>query len=324
MSILYESFTEEYSASTPIGYSSGTYWEAQTFTPALSHSISSIQIQVKRIGSPGEVTVTIETVSSREPTGVVLTTGTFDGNGLTTSYAWKECTFTAYALTAGTTYAIVIKALSGGSSDYVSAQLVRQSNGDTMYTNVGSRVGSTNSGTNWTVYDGTGGQADDDLLFKEYGDGFVLPSDAISRVTSLIHRYDRGTFTLEVNLGEVVADFGLPEWSSKPRKAYPETEEEMEAAIKEKVREAAEYQGVAPSEVAVTPAGLPIETGATYGMDRETDITRRTGLTGHQIAQLGLEIADIRMGRKEYPTMEEAFARLAEISLILAGLKSYG
>ncbi len=219
MAILYESYTESPGLSTVIY---GTTWEAQTFTPALSHSITSVQIFVRRTLNPGTVTVNIESTSSREPTGIVLATGTFDGNGLTGTSAWQECTLTAYDLIAGTLYTIVVKAPTGDSSNYVSISMNRQSNGDTMYTNVGSRVGTTNGGTNWTVYDGTGGQADDDHLFRDYGFGVLLPTDAITRVTNIIHRYNRAkqVYSMEVSLGEVTTDFGLPEWAEDAQVAY--------------------------------------------------------------------------------------------------------
>ena len=68
----------------------------------------------------------------------------------------------------------------------------------------------------------------------------IFPSDAITRVTSLIHRYDRGTYTLEMGLGEVVADFGLPEWESKPRAGVPEPsfQEQMERTARQLEEEA--------------------------------------------------------------------------------------
>ena len=54
----------------------------------------------------------------------------------------------------------------------------------------------------------------------------TYPSDAQTRVTSLTHRYDRGTYTLELGFGEVIADFGIPTWLSKARTAVPTGEEE--------------------------------------------------------------------------------------------------
>lgn len=66
-----------------------------------------------------------------------------------------------------------------------------------------------------------------------YGDGvtfttlsyYIYPSDTITRVTSLTHRYSEGAYTLELHLGEVISDFGLPEWDSKAKTAVPEDEE---------------------------------------------------------------------------------------------------
>ncbi len=51
----------------------------------------------------------------------------------------------------------------------------------------------------------------------------VFPTDAVTRVTNLVHRYNRkeGVYTLEMNLGEVTSDFGVPEWAIKPRTAVP-------------------------------------------------------------------------------------------------------
>lgn len=52
----------------------------------------------------------------------------------------------------------------------------------------------------------------------------VYPSDAITRVTNLIHRYDRAknSYTLELALGDVISDFGLPDWAATPQTAAPE------------------------------------------------------------------------------------------------------
>lgn len=74
------------------------------------------------------------------------------------------------------------------------------------------------------------------------------PSDPQTRVTSLIHRYNRGTYTLELGLGEVTADFGLPEPLSKPQPALP-TEPSVEPAVSEEPA----LVGTTPIEPAPTP-----------------------------------------------------------------------
>lgn len=50
----------------------------------------------------------------------------------------------------------------------------------------------------------------------------VYPTESITRVTSLIHRYDRGVYNLIAGLGEVTADFGVPEIDpgKEGRKSY--------------------------------------------------------------------------------------------------------
>ncbi len=79
------------------------------------------------------------------------------------------------------------------------------------------------------------------------GGAIVFPREAITRVTNLIHRYNRkeGVYTLELALGEVTSDFGLPEWLSRPQASTPEGEVKKQAeavakspAVKESVEKA--------------------------------------------------------------------------------------
>ena len=77
-----------------------------------------------------------------------------------------------------------------------------------------------------------------------YLEATVFPFDAITRVTNLIHRYNRkqGIYMLEGNLGDVTSDLGVPEWSSTPQSAtspvIPSTEEAVTEVAKEVVEEA--------------------------------------------------------------------------------------
>ena len=48
----------------------------------------------------------------------------------------------------------------------------------------------------------------------------IYPTDPTTRVTSLIHRYDRGVYNLEMLFGEVTADFGIPNTDTIVKKAY--------------------------------------------------------------------------------------------------------
>ncbi len=68
-------------------------------------------------------------------------------------------------------------------------------------------------------------------LFKaDAGYVATYPTVATTRVTSIIHRFDRGIYNMVLGLGEVVADFGIPEWETTTRPSVP-TEEEIEEEI---------------------------------------------------------------------------------------------
>ena len=63
-----------------------TNWRAQTFTVGASgHTITSVKLWLYRAGSPGTITVGIRAVDANgHPTGPDLTSGTTNGNTLTT------------------------------------------------------------------------------------------------------------------------------------------------------------------------------------------------------------------------------------------------
>ena len=202
------------------------FWQGQSFTVVTSHLASSVKFKCWRVGSPGTVTVYVYAADgSGFPTGSVLATGTTSGDTLDLGTLaspiegdWREITFTTGALLrAGIKYVYVVKAPSGDNPNNMF--MWRQDS--TQGYGTGTGITSSDSGATWTNYAG-------DLMFEDWGDaqgsgggGSIYPSDAQTRVTSLIHRYDRGTYTLEIHLGEVVADFGLPEWESEPESAIP-------------------------------------------------------------------------------------------------------
>ncbi len=59
------------------------------------------------------------------------------------------------------------------------------------------------------------------------GESF-FPNDPLTRVTSITHRYDRGVYSMELGLGDVVSDFGIPEVDSEVKKSYTPKEERVE------------------------------------------------------------------------------------------------
>jgi hypothetical protein len=95
-----------------------TSWLAQTFTPATSHTLNTVSLQLYKVGSPA-YTVTINLYAAGaddKPTGSPLASTTFLASSLTTTSTWYDYQFpTGYALAAGTKYALVLSATGGAS-----------------------------------------------------------------------------------------------------------------------------------------------------------------------------------------------------------------
>jgi hypothetical protein len=145
----------------------GPRWYAQTFkTGAVGHTITSVKLLMWREGSPGTVTVSIKAVNgSGHPTGADLTSGTTNGNTLTTNTAgeWREITLTEYTLAVNTTHAIVVRATSG---DADNAAFWRLDSTSPTYAD-GNMEYSGNSGASWTSYTGY------DQLFEVWGNPLI-------------------------------------------------------------------------------------------------------------------------------------------------------
>ena len=154
------------------------YWTAQTFNATADHSVTSVKLLLYRYGFPGTVTVSIRaTDGSGHPTGSDLTSGTIDGNTLTTAPwgLWYEIALSPYDLTSGTKYAIVVRAPSGNLTDYL-----RWSYDDSAPTYAGGNFeASSDSGTNWTTY------ADKDFMFEVWGESTVEVGGEVYPVNKL-------------------------------------------------------------------------------------------------------------------------------------------
>lgn len=88
------------------------YYCAQIFTAASDHNVTSIKIKAFRIGTIGNLTLSIRATSGGLPTGSDLASGNIDVSALTTSStgAVIEATMgTPCNLTSGVVYAIVVK-----------------------------------------------------------------------------------------------------------------------------------------------------------------------------------------------------------------------
>ena len=134
---------------------SGTTWKAMTFTPGGNHTIRGVRLCLYG-SSVGTITVSIRSTSGSLPTGADLISGTLDGGQLSSSNEERVFDISlgaGTALTAGTVYAIVVRAASGtlywrsSAAGYVGGQ----------------KISSANSGTSWTA------DSTRDLLFEEFG-----------------------------------------------------------------------------------------------------------------------------------------------------------
>jgi len=158
-------------------------WLAQTFTAESDHSVTSVKLKLYRAGSPGTVTVSIRaTDGSGHPTVPDLTSGTIDGSTVTnvSPGLWYEIALTSYDLTKDTKYAIVVRAPSGNTTNYLRWR---------FYESVppyagGNRENSSNSGSTWISELGK------DFMFEVWGSvevgGEVYPVNKLSVLTPWI------------------------------------------------------------------------------------------------------------------------------------------
>lgn len=129
-------------------------WKAHTFTVGTvstneNFNITSTKILIYRDGNPGTITVSIQSVDgSSKPSGVDLSSGTTDGNTLTTDFSgeWREIIMSSYELQASTKYAIVAR-ISGGDS----SNEVRWRNNNLGGYAGGSALLSSDSGSTWST-----------------------------------------------------------------------------------------------------------------------------------------------------------------------------
>lgn len=231
MATKFEYFDETYDSENS---GTSTTWIAQTITPATSHSATYVRLSLRRYGSetPGQVTAAIYPTTGGAPdcSSAALASGTTDGNTLTNNEAGEKRTITFSSptnLVASTVYAIVVYG-SSASPNVIRWKTVTAggyAGGEDYYSN--------DSGSTWSEFTTTR-----DFLFEVWGYTHVYPTEqtgdieyaGLTRVTNIIHRYNRaqGVYTLELNLGEVTTDFGLPEWAAKPLASSPEKQEKDE------------------------------------------------------------------------------------------------
>lgn len=148
----------------------GVNWTAQTFTTENNYPMSGISVRTYRVGNPGLVTISLRAVAAGVPTGADLVSGSKTGNDFTTwdEGDWVDIAYTSdYDLVAGTTYAIIVRAVAGDVNNYVVLRYVNAGTYDD-----GQKCDSNNSGVAWSADTGK------DTLFSTITSGGVSLSYA--------------------------------------------------------------------------------------------------------------------------------------------------
>lgn len=99
---------------------SASTWGYKQFTVGdASHTVTRINLYLKRVGEPGTATVSIRHATAGVPTGDDLVSTTFDGDVLTTDYQMYGFEVSETSLEEGTQYAIILRAVAGDAANYI-------------------------------------------------------------------------------------------------------------------------------------------------------------------------------------------------------------
>jgi hypothetical protein len=142
-----------YSPSNSNSHVYGVNWFAQTFTATQSYPLAGIQFKCYTVGTPGDVVVSLKAVAASLPDGADLASITVSSADYVTwtSGSWEVATFSSdYNITAGTSYAIVVKATAGDAANYLAWM-----NHDAGTYTGGTACVSGDSGGTWAVITGT-------------------------------------------------------------------------------------------------------------------------------------------------------------------------
>jgi hypothetical protein len=109
---------------------------AQSFQVSVTSPINRLQVYLRKVGTPSNITVRIVTDSAGAPSTNVIDTATINSSLITTSYGWIDALFTTNVqLTAGTTYWLILdNSATSASSYYVIG-------GNSSYSNGSARIG---------------------------------------------------------------------------------------------------------------------------------------------------------------------------------------
>jgi hypothetical protein len=144
-------------------------WTAQYFTTdSTAHTVTKIRLYLKRILSPGTITVSMKHADdNHKPTGADLCSGTYNGDTISTAYGWVEFDVDDISIEASTEYTIVARAVAGDGSNYV---VWGEDNGGGLDNAYGFH--STDGGISWTS------DSPVDYLFEIWGNPVMAVNTA--------------------------------------------------------------------------------------------------------------------------------------------------
>lgn len=98
----------------------GVNWAYMQFTADdISHTATSLNLYLKRLGEPGTVTLSLRHGAGEEPTGNDFVSTTFDGDSLSTGYQMYNFVVSEESLQAGQQYAVVARAIAGDTDNCI-------------------------------------------------------------------------------------------------------------------------------------------------------------------------------------------------------------
>jgi uncharacterized repeat protein (TIGR01451 family) len=157
-----------------------TVWAGQTFTAGVSGQLTRVDLDLFCSGCTGttpNITVSIRATTGAPavPTGADLASGTITGFNSGAGGYFSATLGAPVALTAGTQYAVIVRAVSNPSAGTYAYVCSCTSPNSNPYAN-GQRVTSANSGATWTADTTSGGR---DLGFKLYVNTGFAPSGTL-------------------------------------------------------------------------------------------------------------------------------------------------
>ena len=152
---------------------------AQSFKPAVNNTLNTVAVNIKKVGTPGDLTVMLLSDSAGSPSRTVLASANIDSSSVTDVYGWIGASFTnPPTLVSGTSYWLALSTSSSSGSNYY-YWASDSNNGDGN--GVGKYSNNWNTGSpTWTIITG-------DLNYRTFMGGVITYFDSGIDVGGNVH-----------------------------------------------------------------------------------------------------------------------------------------